>query len=111
MLLEGSFTRIADMVDLPGKELAAILRQGALLRLPFLEERLLQAREQVERFEERYGMTLDVLKSQGLPEDADYAMHEDFIEWEYWEDVLREKDMTVKGVKAFLKHVEASIDS
>ena len=68
------------MAELPVEELASILRQGAILRLPYLEGRLFQAREQVRRFEDKYGTTLDVLSSQGLPDDADYEMHEDFIE-------------------------------
>jgi hypothetical protein len=25
-----------------------------------------------------------MLESEGLPEDADYEMHEDYIEWHYW---------------------------
>ena len=42
------------------------------------------------RFEAKYSTTLDVLESKGLPEDADYEMHEDYIEWHYWARV-REK--------------------
>lgn len=100
---------VVDMAELPGEELASILRQGAVLRLPYLEGRLLQAREEVKRFEEKYRTTLDALKSQGLPEDADYEVHEDFIEWEYWDDVLRETEMAVKGIKALLEKVEGAI--
>ncbi|MDA0244338.1 MAG: hypothetical protein OT477_13050 [Chloroflexi bacterium] len=49
-----------------------------------------QAQEQVRLFETRYNCTLAHLLTQGLPDDADYQMHEDFIEWEYWQDVLNE---------------------
>ena len=100
---------IREMAELPTGELTSILRQGAILRLPYLEGRLLQAREQVNRFEEKHGTTLDNLKSQGLPEDADYEMHEDFIEWEYWGDVLRETGTTIKTMKALLERVEGTV--
>ena len=100
---------IVDMAALPAEELASILKQGAILRLPYLEGRLLQAREQVKRFEEKYRTTLDTLKSQGLPEAANYEMHEDFIEWEYWDDVLRETEMSVRGIKSLLERVGEAI--
>ena len=49
-----------------------------------------QAQEQVRLFEIRYHCTLADLLAQGLPDDAGYEMQEDFIEWEYWQDVLNE---------------------
>ena len=104
-----SVAKAVNMAELPGEELASILRQGAILRLPYLEKRLLQAREQVRHFEEKHRTTLDYLKSQGLPEDADYEMHEDFIEWEYWGEVVRETEMTVRSVKALLEKVEGVV--
>ena len=100
---------VMGMAELPAEELASILRQGAILRLPYLEGRLFQAREQVRRFEEKYGMTLDALRSQGLPDDADYEMHEDFIEWEYWSDILHKTGITVRGVKALLERAEVTV--
>jgi len=105
----GRVVEIREMAELPTEELTSILRQGAILRLPYLEGRLLQASEQVKLFEEKYSITLDDLKSQGLPEDADYEMHEDFIEWEYWDDVLRETGMTVRTIKALLERVEEAV--
>jgi hypothetical protein len=102
-------TTLMSMTELPAEELASILRQGAILRLPYLEGRLLQAREQVRRFEEKYGMTLDVLSSQGLPDDADYEMHEDFIEWEYWSDVLHKTGLTIRNVKTLLEKAEETV--
>jgi len=101
--------KVVKMAELPNDELVSILKQGALLRLPFLEGRLLEAEEQVKHFENKYQMTLDRLKSQGLPEDADFEMHEDFIEWEYWDDVLHESEMIVKSVKSLLEKVEAAV--
>ncbi len=93
---------ILEITDLPVEELTSILRQGAILRLPHLESRLLQAKEHVNRFEAEYGTTLETLRTRGLPDDADYNLHEDFIEWEYWDDVLEQTRVTVRKVKAIL---------
>lgn len=105
----GKMARVIGIAELPDRELASIFRQGALLRLPYLESRMLQARERVRYFEEKYGTTLDVLAFQGLPDDADYEMHEDFIEWEYWSDVLRKAEATVENVRATLEKVEETV--
>jgi len=66
---------ISDVTELPAEELASILKQGTILRLPYLESRLLRAQEQVERFEEKHKTTLETLESQGLPDDAGYELH------------------------------------
>lgn len=101
-----SMVKVIEQAEIPTRELASILRQGAILRLPYLEGRLLQAREQLKRFEEQYGTTLEALRTQGLPETADYAMHEDFIEWEYYQDVQQETEMAVNSIKALLEKLE-----
>ena len=97
---------VKKMTNLPSRELASIFKQGAILRLPYLEGRLLLARKNVRNYEQKYENTLKQLKTNGLPEDAGYEMHEDFIEWEYWEDVILENEKTVKHVKELLKEVE-----
>ncbi len=102
-------TTFGSMTDLSAKELAFIFRQGAVLRLPYLESRLLQAKEEVRRFEGKYRMTLDELTSQGLPDNAGYEMHEDFIEWEYWNDVLHKTKLTVRDVKTLLEKAEETV--
>lgn len=101
---------LLDMVELPTEELTYILRQGATLRLPYLESRLLQAQEQVGHFEDKYNTTLDALSSQGLPDDAGYEMHEDFVEWEYWNDVLHRSELAVRNVKLLLEKVGEGVD-
>ncbi len=104
-----TFVEMSDLSALSAEELTSIVRQGAVLRLPYLEGRLFQAQEQVGRFEKKYGTTLDSLTVQGLPENANYEMHEDFIEWEYWSDFLRKTGSTVGRVKSLLEKVEAVV--
>lgn len=52
-----------------------------MLLEPELVER---AERKVRAFEARYHTTLAQLEAEGLPGHADYAMHEDYIEWHYW---------------------------
>jgi hypothetical protein len=101
--------QLLNMTELPEEELASILRQGVVLRLPFLEGRLIKAEKEVKRFQEKYRTTLDDLKSQGLPEDANFETHEDFIEWEYWDDVLCESERVVRSIKGLLEKLELAV--
>ena len=94
-----------NLKAIPVRELTSIFRQGAMLRLPYLESRLLQAKKNVRNYEQKYGINLDKLRSKGLPEDAGYKMHEDFIEWEYWYDVKHDTEQIMKQVKKLLKEV------
>lgn len=102
----GIILEAKNKVELSPKELSSILRQGAILRLPFLEGRLMQARDNIRNLERKYNTTLNQLKAKGLPNDAGYEMHEDFIEWEYWDDVSKETGENVEHIKKLLKKVE-----
>ena len=92
--------------EIPADELASILRQGALLRLPFLEGKLNQAAGRVRDFEAKHNITLSKLKQQGLPANAGYELHEDFIEWEYWSETRETLESTVLKVRQLLRSTE-----
>lgn len=85
---------VSSVVDvflaLPEEEQTEIFQIGAAFRSLDLQKRLAHAQENVRRFETRYGMTLEELEREGLPEDASPEMHEDYVEWHYWVRV-REK--------------------
>lgn len=102
MVGQETLSLIEDL-SLSEEELIPILKQGAVLRLPYLESRLVQAERHVQSFEKKYATTLDVLRAQGLPDDAGYEMHEDFIEWEYWNDSLDKMRASIKHVRAMLE--------
>lgn len=110
MVYQETASLIEDL-NLPEEELVPILKQGAVLRLPYLESRLVQAEQHVLFFEEKYAITLDRLRTQGLPDDAGYEMHEDFIEWEYWNDSLNKIRVSVRQVKAMLEKIGESASS
>ncbi len=105
----GKMVKVMGMAELPAEELSFILRQGAILRLPYLEGCLLQAKEQVRRFEEKYRTTLAVLRDEGLPDNAGYELHEDFIEWEYWNDDLHKTELTIENIKVILEQIEEPV--
>ena len=66
------------------EEKETIIRHGVALRLSDLRKRLFLAESKVRHFEEKYGTTLAQLEAEGLPDDAGYEMHEDYIMWRHW---------------------------
>lgn len=58
-----------------------------MFRLSDLRNRLFLAHSKVKHFQAKYGKPLAEMERDGLPDDAGYEMHEDFIFWEYWNDV------------------------
>ncbi len=87
--------------SLPPEEQTEILSIGAAFRRLSLEKQLARAQSKVQEFEARYHTTLDQLEVEGLPDDADYAMHEDYIEWHYWSRVLERTRKTLDTLAAF----------
>ncbi len=81
---------------LPDKEQGAVLSYGSSLRLLDLRKRLSLAQSKVREFETRYGISLPDLDTQGLPDNADVAMHEDFILWHHWAEVAEETQRTIQ---------------
>ena len=71
-------------LSLPPEEREAIISHGTALRLSSLRKRLFLAESKVQHFEKRYKITLAQLDADGLPDDADYEMHEDYIMWHHW---------------------------
>jgi len=76
--------------SLGSEEKISIISYGVALRLSALRKRLFLAENQVRNFEERYGLPLEKLDTEGLPDDAGYEMHEDYILWHHWADVIEE---------------------
>ncbi len=71
--IEGLFS------SLPQGERAAIISYGIAIRLSNLRKRLFLAESKVKHFEEKFQITLAELDAEGLPDDADWKMHEDYI--------------------------------
>jgi hypothetical protein len=86
--------------SLPPEDRVEILSIGAAFRRLSLEKQLVRARSKVQEFEAKYHTTLRQLEAEGLPDDADYAMHEDYIEWHYWPRVLEQTRKTLDALAA-----------
>jgi len=86
--------------SLPPEDLVEILSIGAAFRSLRLKKQLARAQSKIQEFEARYHTTLHQLEAEGLPNDADYAMHEDYIEWHYWSRVLERTRKTLDTLVA-----------
>ena len=87
-------------LSLPREEREAIISYGSALRLSNLRKRLFLAESKVRHFEEQYQVTLAQLDTDGLPDDASYEMHEDYIMWHHWAAVA---DKTKKDIASLEK--------
>jgi hypothetical protein len=76
-----------SFLSLPENEREAIISLGAALRLSYQKKRLFLAESKIEHFEKQYGMTLGEVEAKGLPDDADYRMHEDYVMWNHWAEI------------------------
>ena len=74
--------------SLPQGERTAIISYGIAIRLSDLRKRLFLAESKVKHCEGKYQTTLAELDAEGLPDDADWEMHEDYILWRHWAEVI-----------------------
>lgn len=75
--------------SLPPEERERIIRHGVALRMLDLRNRLSLAESKVRHFEAQYGTTLEQIDARGLPDNASYEMHEDYILWHHWAEVTK----------------------
>jgi len=78
--IEGLFSSLVP------EEKVSVISYGVALRLSDLWKRLFLAESKARQFEKKYHTTLQDLDAEGLPDDADYEMHEDYIMWHHRAD-------------------------
>ncbi len=99
-----TLSNVSDVfATLPQEDQKEIFDIGTAFRLLDLQKRLAQAQGNVGRFEAKYGTTLGVLETGGLPEDANYEMHEDYIEGHYWARVREKTQNTLDMLSSVSK--------
>ncbi len=54
-----------------------------------------EAFEQVQKFKIKYGCDFTEFEH-NLPPDANYQLHEDWIQWSFWEDVLQKLEKSLR---------------
>ena len=85
---------------------AEVFSVGAAFHRLNLAKRLERSEHEVHEFEGRYHTTLAELEAEGLPDDADYAMHEDYIEWHYWSRMLEQTQKALNTLSLLAPVVE-----
>lgn len=97
-------TRLEEtFFSLPEDQRGSIISLGVTMKLSHLRNRLTLAVSKVQALEEQYGLSLAELDSRGLPNDADYVMHEDYILWHHWSeaaDQVRQEIAALEKVAA-----------
>jgi len=72
------------LVSLPPDEQARIVEYGVMLRLADLRRQLSHAQGVVKEMGAKYHTTIEQLEQEGLPDDAGWEMHEDYIMWHHY---------------------------
>jgi hypothetical protein len=70
------------------KEKIAVISHGVAVRFSELNKRLFLAQSKVSHFEKKYDLKLTELEEKGLPDNADFEMHEEYIMWHHWTKVI-----------------------
>lgn len=93
-------SRIEELFSsLVPEEKVRVISHGVALRLSDLRKRLQLAKSRVRHFEETYHISLDELEAQGLPDDASYEMHEDYVMWHHWAEVIEETEARIAALE------------
>ena len=88
---------------LPDKDRETIISYGASLRLTSLKKRFFLADQKVKIFENQYKTTLEKVEIEGIPDDADHEMHEDYIEWSHWVGAAKKCKKEIALVKGIVR--------
>lgn len=97
-------TKFAELFQaLSVEEQNAVLSHGAAIRLSNLKQRLFLAQSKVRHFEEKYQTVLVQLETDGLPEQADYEMHEDYIMWRHWDNVAKRVQKDIEALEKIVQ--------
>jgi hypothetical protein len=83
-----------------------ILSVGAAFHRLTLKKRLERAERKLQEFEARYHATLPQVEAAGLPDNADYTVHEDYVEWHYWSRTLEQTRKALETLAMFAPEPE-----
>jgi len=98
-------TKIEEAFSLlPSQERETIISHGVAFRLSELRKRLFLAESKVQHFEAKYGIPLEQLEAEGLPDDASHEMHEDYIMWHHWADVATKAKQDIDSLDGIAQH-------
>jgi len=93
-----------EFLSLSLAERKAVISHGAALRLSDLRKRLFLAESKVRHYQEKYGKSLSHLEVTGLPDQAGYEMHEDYVMWRHWAGVVIEAKEDITALEKIARH-------
>jgi len=86
------------------EEKTAVISHGVAVCYSDLNKRLFLALSKINFFEEKYRMKLSELEEKGLPDNADYEMHEDYIMWHHWSEVTEKAGKQINSLKPIAEY-------
>lgn len=96
--IEQAFRALSD------DQRADIILHGAALRVVDLQKRLTLARSKLQEFQTRHQITLPELEAEGLPDDASFELHEDYILWQHWAEVEQTTASELQNLQPLIEH-------
>ena len=85
---------------LPNAEKMSVITHGAALLLSEWKKRLFLAESKIRHFEDKYHSSLAYIEEKGLPDDADFEMHEEYIMWHHWTDAASKARKRVSDLES-----------
>lgn len=85
---------------LPNAEKVSVITHGAALLLSEWKKRLFLAESKIRHFEDKYHSSLAYIEEKGLPDDADFEMHEEYIMWHHWADAASKARKRVSDLES-----------
>lgn len=96
LTIPDSFSKIDP--ELRDRILAGAMREVASVQLRAKEVELEEARKNILKFEETYHGSLEDFEKE-LPKDANHKLHEDMVEWSFWNDVYKKARRLVEDLR------------
>ena len=94
---------ISSLRKLPEHEQEEILGNGISFKIQDLGNKIDLAAQKIAKFESKYRQTLSHIEKKGLPNNTDVFFHEEYVEWKYWDSVLKESQKLLKHLRPFMK--------
>ena len=85
-------------------EKTAVISHGVALRYSDLKKRLFLAQSKINNFEIKYHTKLSKLDENGIPDNADYEMHEDYIMWHHWNEIAEKVRKQIYSLQPLAKY-------
>jgi hypothetical protein len=94
----------SEFLLLSHEERIAVISHGVAFRFSDLNNRLFLAKSKINFWEEKYHIKLPELDKKGLPDNADFEMHEDYIMWHHWTKVAEKVGKQIKSLQAIAEY-------